>query len=47
MPFKIVEIEPEPVLSRTLIAHNLAPGAMPTEPMPISLAAAIQATCVP
>ena len=40
IPFIIVEIEPEPELLRTLTAHNLAPGATPTTPIVLSLAAA-------
>ena len=35
----MLEIEPEPELSRTFTAHNLAPGATPTTPIELSLAA--------
>ena len=34
----MVEIEPEPELSKTFTAHNLAPGATPTMPIVLSLA---------
>src|SRR3954447_4007971 len=39
MPQMTVEVEPEPVLSRTFTAYSAASGATPTTPMSLSRAA--------
>jgi His/Glu/Gln/Arg/opine family amino acid ABC transporter permease subunit len=46
-PLMTQELKPLPPASRTLTAQRRAPGATPTRPMLLSLAAAVPATWVP